>query len=196
MGQQRTTYSVTTAPASEPVSTADAKTHLNVSTSLHDSLIANLVSAARVMYEQYTGTAVITQTITQVWDETPADATFELSVGPVSASPTVSYKDADGTYQTLASTNYTVSTIGPIARIVKKTTASWPTTGDFPDRWKVVYSAGYSDAASVPEDIVAAILLMVGFLYENREDIPIGETNNPKIRAFASIAFARRMHLV
>lgn len=148
------------------------------------------------MYEQYTGTAVITQTITQVWDETPTDTAFELSVGPVSGSPTVSYKDADGSYQTYASTNYTVSTIGPIARITKKSTATWPTTGDFPERWKIVYSAGYASASDVPEDIVAAILLMVGFLYENREDIPIGETNNPKIRAFASIAFARRAHLI
>lgn len=195
MAEQRTTYKVTTAPASEPVSTADAKTHLNVSTSLHDSFIANLVSAARVMYENYTGTAVITQTITQVWDKTPY-CELELLVSPVSGTPVVSYMDTAGSYQGWDSANYTVDDTSPLARIVKKSTVNWPTTGDFPNRWKVVYSAGYANAAAVPEDIVAAILLMVGFLYENREDIPIGDTTNPRIRSFMSIAFQRRMHLV
>lgn len=194
--ENRTQWSVTTAPASEPVTTADAKTYLNVSTSLHDTLIANLVSASRILYEQLTSTAVITQTITQVWEYTPCDAEFELSVNPPSGTPTVYYRDTNGTYQTWSSTNYTLETVGAFWRIVKKSTASWPTTGEFPARWKITYSAGYASAAAVPEDVISAILLMTGFLYENREDIPIGETSNPKIRSFASVAFGRKMHLI
>lgn len=192
---QRISYKVTTAPATEPISTADAKTYLNVSTSLHDTLIASLVSAARIHYENYTGTAVITQSITQTWDLTPCDAEFELAVSPVTAV-VMSYKDANGAYQTWDSSNYTFDTISPLARVVKKTTASWPTTGDFPARWKAVKTAGYADAASVPEDIIDSILLLVGFLYENREDIPINDTNNYKIRSFMTTAFGRRMHLI
>ena len=192
---QRTAYKVTSAPASEPISTADAKTYLNVSTSLHNTLIDNLVSAARVHYENYTGTAVITQTITEVWDFTPDCAEFELTVSPVT-SATVYYKDSDGTYQTWASSNYTLDTVGPLARIVKKSTVSWPSTGDFPNRWKIEYAAGYASAAAVPEDIINSILLMVGFLYENREDIPINDTTNHRIRSFAATAFGRRYHLI
>ncbi len=188
-------WKVTTAPATEPVSTADAKTYLNVSTSLHNTLIDNLVSAARAHYENYTGTAVITQTITQIWDYTPC-AIFELSVSPVSGTPVMSYTDENGSYQTWDSSNYTLDTISPLARIVKKTTASWPSTGDFPARWKCVYSAGYANAAAVPEDVIDSILLMVGFLYENREDIPINDANNPRIRSFMSTAFGRRLHLI
>lgn len=193
--QQRTAYKVTTAPASEPISTADAKTYLNVSTSLHDTLIANLVSAARTLYENYTGTAVITQTITQTWDLTPDCAEFELAVNPVTAV-VVSYKDANGTYQTWDASNYTLDTISPLARVVKNTASSWPTTGDFIAKWKIVITAGYASAAAVPEDIISAILLMVGFLYENREDIPINDTANHKIRSFAAVAFGRRMQLI
>lgn len=196
MAEQRTAYKVTTAPASEPISTADAKTYLNVSTSLHDTLIANLVSAARVMYEQYTATAVITQTVTQIWDATPDNAEFELTVGPVTGSPTVYYADEAGDYQTWASSNYTLDAVSPLARIVKKSTVSWPSVGVFPAVWKITYSAGYASAAVVPEDIISSILLMVGFLYENREDIPLGDTSNPKIRSFAALAFQRRLHLV
>lgn len=194
MSEITTAYKVTTAPATEPISTADAKTYLNVSTSLHDTLIANLVSAARVQYEFYTNTAVITQTITQVWDCTPYSA-FELAVSPVTTA-TVFYKDTNGSYQTWNSSNYTLDTVSPLARVVKLTTASWPTVGDFPNRWKIEYAAGYANAAAVPEDIVSSILLLVGFLYENREDIPIGETNNPRLRSFASMAFGRRYQLI
>lgn len=196
--EQRTSWKVTTSPASEPISTADAKTYLNVSTSLHDTLIDNLVSASRVLYERYTGSAVISQTITQVWEYTPCDAEFELSVNPLITStlPVLSYADSDGNYQTWASSNYTLDSISPLARIVKKSTASWPTVGEFPNRWQCVYLAGYASAAAVPEDIIDAILLMVGFLYENREDIPISDTSNPKIRSFAAVAFGRRFHLI
>lgn len=194
----RTAWKVTTAPASEPISTADAKTYLNVSNTLHNTLIDNLVSASRVLYERYTDTAVISQTITQVWDLTPCDAVFELAVSPLitSTAPVLSYTDANGSYQTFSSSNYTLDSISPLARIVKNTTASWPTTGDFPNRWKCEYLAGYASASAVPEDIINAILLMVGFLYENREDIPINDTNNPKIRSFMATAFGRKMHLI
>lgn len=194
----RTAWKVTTAPASEPISTADAKTYLNVSNTLHNTLIDNLVSASRVLYERYTDTAVISQTITQVWDLTPCDPVFELAVSPLITStvPVLSYTDSNGSYQTYSSSNYTLDSISPLARIVKNTTASWPTTGDFPNRWKCVYLAGYATAADVPEDIIDAILLMVGFLYENREDIPISDTNNPKIRSFMATAFGRKMHLI
>jgi len=195
---QRTSWKVTTAPASEPISTAEAKTYLNVTTSLHNTLIDNIVKASRTLYEHHTGTAVISQTITQVWDFTPCNAEFELSVSPLITStlPVLSYTDASGSYTAYDATNYTLDSISPLARIVKKTTASWPTTGDFPNRWKCVYLAGYADAASVPEDIISSILLMVGFLYENREDIPINDANNHKIRSFAAIAFQRRYHLI
>lgn len=221
MAETMTAYKVTTAPTSEPVSLADAKTYLNVSTSLHDTLIANLVSAARVQYEFYTNTAVITQTITQVWDCRPH--CFELAISPVT-SVAVYYKGtgleyaltddngeiitddngnpilsddapADG-YILWDASNYILDTISPLARVVKNPNASWPTTGNGINVWKIEYAAGYASAAAVPEDIVSSILLLVGFLYENREDIPIGETNNPKIRSFAAMAFGRRYQLI
>lgn len=194
MSEIRTLYKVTTAPASEPVSTSDAKTYLNVSTSLHDTLIDNLVKAARQQYEFYTNSAVITQTITQVWDCTPYSE-FELAISPVT-SATVYYKDENGSYQTYSSANYTLDTVSPLARVVKLSTASWPSVGDFPNAWKIEYAAGYANAAAVPEDIVSSILLLVGFLYENREDIPIGETNNSKIRSAAAMAFGRKYQLI
>jgi len=190
----RTAYKVTTAPASEPISLADAKTYLNVTTNLHNTQIANMVASARIIYEQYTGTAVITQTVTQIWDCTPV-CEFELAVSPVTAVA-MSYRDENGSYQTWASSNYTLDTISPLARVVKKSTVSWPSTGDFPARWKAEKTVGYAAAANVPEDIISSILLMVGFLYENREDIPINDNKNHKIRSFAAIAFGRKYHLI
>jgi uncharacterized phiE125 gp8 family phage protein len=191
--QQRNTYKVTTAPASEPITLADAKTYLNVSTSLHNALITSIISSARVYYEFFTETAVISQTVTEVWDWTPAE--FELTVSPV-VSAVVSYKDENGSYQTWNASNYTLATNATLARIVKNPSGVFPSTGDFPERWKVVYVAGYTNADAVPQDIISAIKLWIAFLYENREDIPINDTNNYKIRSFAAIAHRRRIHLI
>lgn len=192
--QQRNTYKVTTAPATEPVSLADAKTYLNVTTTLHNALITSIISAARIYYEFFTETAVISQTVTEVWDYTPV-CDFELSVSPV-VSAVISYKDENGTYQVWDASNYTLANNAQLARIVKNPSGVFPGTGDFPERWKVVYVAGYTNAAAVPADIIAAIKLWIGFLYENREDIPINDANNYKIRSFAAIAGRRRIHLI
>ena len=108
----------------------------------------------------------------------------------------MSYKDENGSYQTWDASNYTLATNATLARIVKNPSGVFPSTGDFPERWKVVYVAGYANADAVPQDIISAIKLWIAFLYENREDIPINDTNNYKIRSFAVIAHRRRIHLI
>ena len=64
---------VTTAPAVEPVSTADAKTHLRIpaSATSEDSYIDALVTAARLYVEEYTERKLITQTVTEYRDALP-----------------------------------------------------------------------------------------------------------------------------
>jgi hypothetical protein len=46
----------------------------------------------------------------------------------------------------------------------------WPYTRGLPGDLAVRYVAGYGTAADVPEDVKLAILMMVGYMFQNRGD--------------------------
>lgn len=160
-----------TAPSVEPVSLADAKTHLRVSVSDDDDLITALIATARQWAEAFTRRALITQ----VWDlflaEWPEDDEFEIPLPPLQSVTSVTYKDTDGNSSTFSSDDYIVDTDSEPGRVVLAYGESWPSTSLYPSNPITVrFTAGYGDAATdVPEAIRQAILLLVGHLYENRE---------------------------
>lgn len=162
-------YSVTTAPASEPITTAEAKTHLRVTGSDEDTYIDTLVTAARSWCEKYTNRALITQTITETFDTFPATGeSLILTVGKVASVTTVKYYTS-GTLTTWTNTNYIVDPVGEQARISEALDITWPDIDDRVNAVEVIYTVG-TVAASVPAPIKQAILLMVGYFDQNRED--------------------------
>ena len=54
---------IVSAPSSEPIAQSVAKTFLKVDTSDDDTLITELIKTARQFCEEYTGRALITQTL-------------------------------------------------------------------------------------------------------------------------------------
>jgi uncharacterized phiE125 gp8 family phage protein len=86
----------------------------------------------------------------------------------------ITYLDTYGDLQTLDPATYSVDINSQPARIVPSINLTWPTTDYYmPGSVQVTYVSGsYGDGVDVntcPRSIVAAILLMVGHLYENRE---------------------------
>ena len=61
---------VTTAPSVEPLALADVKSYLRISGSGEDTLLNTMIEAVRVFCEEFTGRALITQTITMTLDAT------------------------------------------------------------------------------------------------------------------------------
>ena len=96
-------WKVSTAPSSEPITLAEAKLYLRVDTTADDALITALITAARETVERYTSRALVTQTITQVLDCFPGFG-FRLAVHPVQSITSITYKDSNGSDQTLADT--------------------------------------------------------------------------------------------
>lgn len=185
-------YRVTSGPTTEPVSLTEAKAQLRVEHNDEDTLIASLISVARRKVEQETGRALLTQTIVEYWDEWPNRGKIDLSIYPVSAVTSVKYIDDDGTLNTWPSDNYTTSLTDMNNRIWVNPDVDLPDLGDYPDAVQVTYTAGASAATDVPAELKHAILTQVAFLYERREDMPMGAG----VRTAAWLQFGSRKNLI
>lgn len=133
--------------------------------------------------------------LTSVWDYTFDDFPCERSpygydhirkgeivppLMPFTAVSSLKYIDSDGTEQTISSSNYIVDTACKPGRVVPAANYSWPTVQvDRKNAVTLRFSAGYSSADVVPASIKAAILLRLGTLYANREDIVTGTIVSP-----------------
>ena len=163
--------------ATEPITTAEAKTHLRVTSSTDDAYIDTLVKACRQTAENELRRSLITQTWVRTLDEFP-DA-FELHYPPIIAVTSVKYYDAAGVQQTLAPSQYSLDYQGEPGWIVPAYNVTWPDTLQAINAVEVTYTAGYGTAADVPQAIKAWILLHVGHLYENRESTMPGISITP-----------------
>lgn len=166
---------IATAPATEPVSTAEAKSQLRVDVSDDDTLIGTYVTAARQWVEHLLRRALITQTWDLFLDEWPAGGVITVPLPPLQSVSGI-YYTADGSAEaTWSSGNYLVDAKSEPGRVLLQRTASWPSdTLEDANGVRVRFVAGYGAAAAVPQPIKQAILLLVGHYYENREAVVIG----------------------
>jgi uncharacterized phiE125 gp8 family phage protein len=178
-------YKLKTAPASEPVTLAEAKLHLKIdSDTSDDDLINNLITAAREQAEKFTGRALINQTWELKMDAFPTDdddpdSAIVLQMPPLSSVSSIYYLHAEtGVNTQLSAANvYDLDTYQEPGRIILRYGQTWPAVYSVPNAIVVTFIAGYgSTASSVPSSIKAAILLIIGHLYENREDVLTNRT--------------------
>ena len=159
----------------EPVTLAEAKMHLRVdddSTS-EDALILALIRAAREWVEDYCRRSLVSRTITLRMDCFPGE--ILLPRGPVSSVTSVQYVDADGATQTVSASNYQTDLYSVVARILPVLGVVWPQVKNGAVNSVIVtYVAGYATATELPRSIKAAILLIVGHLFEHREQVNQG----------------------
>ncbi|HNW09988.1 MAG TPA: head-tail connector protein [Candidatus Rifleibacterium sp.] len=190
-------YKITTQPAAEPVTLAEAKVHLRIiDDTEQDSLIEALIGVAREYAENVTGRALITRTVTAVCDAFPVGDSIELPVGPLVDVTSVNYTDTDAT--TTAFADYTADDYSQPPRIVLNDSASWPSANLAPvNPISIVYRAGFgSSGADVPKTIRQAILLLVGHWFENREAAITGaETFSVPFAAETLLQQWRHAHL-
>lgn len=167
-------FRLITAPASEPVSSADAQEHLRAPTNGPDAaLISAYLQAAREAVENHTGRALMPQTWELRLPEFPVGA-ITLPVPPVMSVVSLRYTSAAGADTLMDTAAYQVeASSGPTAQpalLWPAVGTVWPVTRlDDRAAVRVRFQAGYTNAAAVPAALRAAILLVLGELYENRE---------------------------
>jgi len=163
---------LSTGPAIEPVTLAQAKAHLRFDSTDENDLITTLISVARRKIEQWEWRAHITQTWTLKLDAFPKEDVIYLPRPPLQSVSSVKYLDGDGVLQTVDSGDYDVDSTSEPGRLKPAYGEVWPTPRTQMGAVTICFVAGYGDAATdVPEQTRQAILLLVGHLFRNREAV-------------------------
>jgi len=169
---------VVTGPTFEPVTIYQAKKQCEIAESdvAHDEHLTDLIVSAREELEQDTGICFATRTL-KTYMESIEDGT-RLQTRPVTSITSLKYYDTTNTQQTLATTYYGFD-IGK-RQIRLKYNQSWPVYTPRWDAWEITYVCGYASEALIPQLAKAAILMLVGYRFENRDMIHSDAMNNCK----------------
>lgn len=183
----------------EPISVAEAKLHSHITTSSEDTLIGLQISAARVLAEEFLQRRMISQTWEMYLDAFPfCSREISIPFPPLVSVESVSYKDpTSGSYVAWNSANYVMDNKSEPGRIaLAADVTAWPQIQvNSINGVKIAFTCGYANAAAVPPNIIAAIKLYFGDLYENREDSVVGTIVAKSNTTAALLMSPYRMHI-
>ena len=165
---------VVTPPTVEPVTLAEARTHLRLETLADDPILTGYIAAARDMAEHELQRSIIAKTYEFALDAFPDEGgVIEIPMGPAIpgagylAITSVKYTDTAGVEQTLDPSAYTLDGYSNIPRLAPTTT--WPITRGVVNAVRIRYTSGHATAELVPASVRTWILMHVAHQYESRE---------------------------
>jgi hypothetical protein len=184
---------LTVAPASEPVTADELRTHLRTdSTNLPDDEANDYIAEARQEIEDQTGVAMVNQTWRLSLDQWPMQrepwwdgvrqahinvlhggyADLELPRWPLSSITSVTvYDEASTSTAVTVADIFDVDTYSIPGRMGLQSGAVWPVALRPTNAIEVVYVSGYgADGDSVPAPIKRAVKVMASHIYAKRGD--------------------------
>jgi hypothetical protein len=179
--------SVTSGPAVEPVTLAEAKAWMRIDHDSDDTLITSILKAARKQCEIQGGVTFTTTSWLLTLDRFPGvptgrgwggvlsvpfdfeRCTVRIPGPPLIAVQSIQYLDTNGDLQTLDTSTYVVDAASSPGRVSLAQYKIWPVTRIAPGAVRIAFTAGFGDASAVPEDYKTAIKLLAAHWYENRE---------------------------
>jgi len=178
------------APTAELLTIEECRSHLEAQVyndseqdALDDAMILALLGAAREYCEAFLGLTLAPCTWEIAYDTFPAGA-IELPRGPVRSLVSITVGDVTNSSSSddymLAPESYVLDTHSLVPRVVPVTT--WPTVTSATNTIRIQYRAGYGEESSdlteegqpLPYAVRAAMLLMLGHVYANREAVVSG----------------------
>lgn len=170
---------LTAAPAVEPVTLAEAKTHLRIDHDTEDAYIASLIVTSRLQIEAALGLALVTQSWRYTIDAWPTSGTLELPMRPGQSIEAIEIAHPSGTATALDPTAYLLDGDTNPARIALLTLS--PPLPELPiGGITISFTAGFgATAAAVPAPIRQALRLLVAHWFECREPSTAETTPKP-----------------
>lgn len=156
---------VLTPPAELPLTLEQVKDHLRVDGTTEDALLTALIGAATEHVQNITNRQLMRATYRLFLDRLPSSV--PLPRPPFAHITSITAIDENGQEAVFEETYYTTS------ELEHATIRGVLDSGWYASTYKdivIEYEAGYEDATKVPEAIKQAMLLIIGHLYENRED--------------------------
>lgn len=162
---------VTAKSADLPLTLDEAKGHLRILGGDLDAEIQAALEAAVEYCETVTGRALrVSHTLTQKYCEWPSGP-VEFDRQPVTAVSSVTYYDADGASQTLASSNYRLQASTLAAGVLEwDDDFTRPTLDSRDDAVTITFTAGYAALATVPAMAKYAIKLKLSEIFGDLPD--------------------------
>lgn len=162
----------------EPITVVEAAEFLRLDTSTspvpEQALLTSIISAARLAAEAFTNRTITERERVEMFDGFAT--VLELPYGDVSAITEIAYIDTNGDSQTVDTWVLNKN------RLTAAYGESWPATRVELGAVTVTYTSGYADG-SVPEAIVQAMYLMIGGMYDVRDEVSQGNAyqTNPTV---------------
>jgi len=152
---------ITTEPTTEPISTTEFKAYAKIDYTDDDTIIAEMIKAARKWSEEYIGRKIINTTVTAHWAN--YERYMSLPFPPhISITYVKTTSQGVATALTLDSDYYFIENYDYVLEM----NSIYNTYG-----LQVQYVCGYSPtSANVPQSIRYAIMKIVANMYEHRND--------------------------
>jgi len=173
--RQRSDNSIT-----ELVTLSEAKDHLRITNTDDDTYITTLISVARSICESYIGFLLAKNSnISYYLDDFPTKDVIYIHGVYNCGTVIIKYRqESDDAVTTFSASNYSVDNIHRPGRIILKDGSDWPSVSSNHTEGKAVEinmtNAGPASAYQLPKAIHQAILMTIGHLYENRQDVVVG----------------------
>lgn len=171
-------------PATRCVTLDEAKAHLRVDHDLEDNNIALYLDAAIAACADFASRAFDQVQYRLTLDRWPSSGIIDIPIAPVVAVASVGYLDEAEASNTLAADRWYWTPTPAGARVWFRSAYDLPSLADRVDSIVVDLEAGYDPPDysegedpefKLPAQAKAAILLTVGHLFANREDVVVGK---------------------
>jgi uncharacterized phiE125 gp8 family phage protein len=182
---RRRSLRIVTQTTEEQIDIALARSHLRLdaygSPESHpddDLLTTVYIPAAREICEGLSGRALVPQTYELGLAKFPCGG-ISLQVGPVANFTSIIYADPDGVDQTMDAADYRIDQYAEPGYVYPAPNGQWPTALLASNSIRIRFEAGYNLPTASPQDLplprkyLSAMLLVLGHLYENREQTTV-----------------------